>query len=446
MIHRLRFRLFLSFALVVVVTVGAVYLFTNQTAGDEIRRFDEQNRQLRLRSIGAELFIYYRNNGSWNGIQEYVVQWENLIGNRIILTKPEGTVVADSRNELISQTYLPETNGLVLSGPWLMGNAGTLYISPESSGGFASPLTLAGSIQRFLVWGGLLAIGLALLLTFFLSRRISSPIKTLSMAARRLGQGDLTQRVNLTNKGEMGELAQAFNSMASDLEHAEKLRRDMVADSAHELRTPLTNIRGYLEAIRDGIKQPDEESISSLEEEAALLSRLVDDLQELSLAEAGKLHLVLNEGDIEKLIRQAVNTRNPRAESKGLTLLSDLPNIPPLAMDTQRIGQVLNNLIDNAIAHTGSGGTIIVSAETTDHSVTVHVTDTGEGIPADELPNIFERFYRVDKSRTRRTGGSGLGLTIARRLVEAHGGTIKAESEPEKGSRFSFSLPLHDVK
>jgi signal transduction histidine kinase len=318
-----------------------------------------------------------------------------------------------------------------------------LYISPEPSAGFPSPVSLSQAISRFLLWGALLAVAIALLSTFFLSRRISAPIKALALAARRLGQGDLSERVQLKDKGEMGELAQAFNSMASDLERAEKLQRNMVADVAHELRTPLSNIKGYLEAVRDGVIKPDAETIRSLDEEAALLSRLVDDLQELSLAEAGELKLNRQPEDIGEVINKAVAAIQVQAQGKGISLTTDLPaGLPLCDIDSHRIGQVLRNLLENAIAHTGNGSSIMVTAEKQDNRVKVSVTDTGEGIPAEDLPYIFERFYRVDKSRARATGGSGLGLTIARRLVEAHGGKIEAQSEVGKGSRFSFTVPV----
>jgi signal transduction histidine kinase len=305
---------------------------------------------------------------------------------------------------------------------------------------------LSQAISRFLLWGALLAVAIALLFTFFLSRRISAPIKALALTARRLGQGDLSQRVQLKDKGEMGELAQAFNSMASDLERAEKLQRNMVADVAHELRTPLSNIRGYLEAVRDGVVKPDAETIHSLDEEAALLSRLVDDLQELSLAEAGELKLNRQPGDFGEVINKAVAAIRVQAQGKGISVAADLPEgLPPCDIDFQRIGQVLRNLLENAIAHTGNGGSVMVTAEKQDNWVKVSVTDTGEGIPAEELPNIFERFYRVDKSRARTTGGYGLGLTIAKRLVEAHGGKIEVQSELEKGSRFTFTVPVSSI-
>ncbi|HEY4711987.1 MAG TPA: ATP-binding protein, partial [Dehalococcoidia bacterium] len=322
---------------------------------------------------------------------------------------------------------------------------GKVYISsdPQAEPYVAPFRRLSASINRSLLLGGALAIVIALILTFILSRRMSSPIGVLAQAARRLGRGDLSQRVKLQSKGEVGMLAQAFNSMATDLERAEQLRRNLIADVAHELRTPLSNIRGYLEAIRDRVMKPNAATIRSLNEEAVLLSRLVDELQELSLAEAGELRLVYQAEDITKLIRQAVTPWQPKIAAKEISLSLDLPdNLPLVNIDWPRVNQVLNNLLENAVAYTRKGGTINVAAVTQGDWVEVSVSDTGEGISAKDLPYIFERFYRVDKSRARATGGSGLGLTIAKRLVEAHGGKITVQSKLGKGSRFSFTLPV----
>lgn len=453
MLHSLRFRLALAFALVILVAVGAVFFFVWRTASNEVRQYGELNQQGRLSRVELELGRYYRANGGWEGIQPYVEQWGSLYDTRIILTDPSGVVVADSQNKLLGQVYKsnPQDRPLPIFEGAMMGMlrqgsiAGILYISPEASVVFPSPLNLAGAISRFLLWGALLAIAIALLLTYFLARRISAPIKTLAATARRLGQGDLSQRVDFKEKGEIGELADAFNSMASELERDEELRRSMVADTAHELRTPLTNIRGYLEAVEEGLQKPDADLLRSIDEEAATLSRLVNDLQELSLAEAGELKLNFQTENVAAMVGQAVVAAGAQAAKKRISLTSQFATgLPALNIDRQRIGQVLRNLLDNAIAHTPAGGSIAIAAEKQTNAVKIIVSDTGEGIPPEDLPNIFERFYRVDKSRTRATGGSGLGLTIAKRLVEAHGGTIEAQSEPGKGSRFSFIIPATD--
>ena len=300
-----------------------------------------------------------------------------------------------------------------------------------------------GTIGRFFIWGGLVAIAIALLLTYFLSRRILAPVKALTSATRQFGKGDFSRRVDYKDKGELGELARSFNSMADDLEHTERLRRNMVADVAHELRTPLSNLKGYLEAISDGVVKLDEDTIQLLNEEASSLSRLVNDLQELSLADAGEINLIIQPEDVSRLVNEAVTAMQTKAMTKGLTIFNDLPStFPVVDIDSHRIKQVLLNLLDNAVAHTDPGGRITLTTRQQGNQIHISVADTGEGIPAKELPLIFERFYRVDKSRTRATGGSGLGLTIVKRLVEAHGGTIEVKSQPGQGSTFTFTIPV----
>jgi signal transduction histidine kinase len=446
MIHSLRFRLVVSFTLVILVSIGAVFFFINQATQSEIRKLEERTDQIRTSRMESELSMYYIQRGSWAGIQPFIEQWGNLYGERIILTDANGIIVADSEGELLGELHDPDSPGRPLLLQFRPNGVGTLYITPESSSlGISSLQVTFNAIGLFFIWGGLIAAAIALIVTFFLSRRVLAPVRSLTSAARQLGRGDFSQRVHVKDRGELGELADTFNSMASDLERAERLRRSMVADAAHELRTPLSNIRGQLEAVRDGVIKPDADTISSLNEEAVLLSRLVDDLQELSLAEAGELKLNRQTEDIARLIEQAVVAQQTQAATKGISVSADLPDkLPPVSIDPYRIGQVLRNLLENAIAHTGTGGTITVSARQQGNYIEVAVVDTGEGIPPEDLPNIFERFYRVDKSRARATGGSGLGLTITKRLVEVHGGKIEAHSEPGKGSRFSFTIPTTD--
>jgi len=447
MIHSLRFRLVASFTLVILVTIGTVFFFINQATQEELRQFEERANQLRTSKMITELSRYYLLRGSWIGIQPFVEQWGNLYEQRIILTDFGGTVVADSEGDLLGERHTSSFGGSPLPFGFLGGTIGTLYITPVSSSGvdFTSLQITFKSIGLFFIWGGLIAGAIALIMTFYLSRRFLAPVKSLTSAAALLGRGDFHQRVQIKDKGELGQLADTFNSMADDLERAEQSKRNMVADIAHELRTPLSNIRGYLEAVRDGVKKPDTDTIHSLEEEASILSRLVDDLQELSLAEAGELTLVRQAEDLVGLVRQVVAAIEGNVSAKGLSLTVEIPEkLPPVNIDSHRIGQVLRNLLENAIAHTGAGGTVTVAARQHEGVVVVSVTDTGEGIPPEDLPNIFERFYRVDKSRARATGGSGLGLTITKRLIEAHGCSIEAYSEMGKGSRFSFTLPVSE--
>ncbi|MFP3880533.1 MAG: sensor histidine kinase, partial [Dehalococcoidia bacterium] len=429
MIDRLWFRLSLAFAVIIVVTVGTIYYFVSQRVDVEMRYYQEISEKYNLeqiRSIRDRLKLHwYGAGGSWENVQSTVGDVATASGIRIILTDAYGMVIVDSQGEHeVEEHYDPATEESPLELSVGETIIGMVYVgrAPEAEPYFASPQRLSASVNRSLLLGASLAVVLALILTLVLSRRISSPIGVLSRAARRLGRGDLSQRVQFRGKGEVRQLAEAFDSMADDLEHAEQLRRNLVADVAHELRTPLSHIRGYLEAMRDRVVKPDAAALRSLDEEAAMLSRLVDELQELSLAEAGELKFVFQEEHIDKLVKQAIAGWQPQVTAKRISLSFDVPDsLPTVNIDWRRITEVLNNLLENAVAHTGKGGTIDVAATPRDGRVEIRVSDTGEGIPAEDLPNIFERLYRVDRSRARATGGSGLGLTIARRLVEAHG-------------------------
>ncbi len=479
MLYSLRVRLLLAFALVIVVTVGTVAFFASRGASDEVQLFERQSQEMRVSRLQRFLAGHYAFNGSWQNVQSLVSQIASSEEMRIVLTDATGMVVADSANLLVGKHYSPESGGTPIyppslpfrissrspapgeaPGPGLEAGSqsqppptpavalpadrllGTLYVGSERPDAVIYQ-RLAEKINSFLLWGALLAVGIAMALTFLLSRQILSPAKALAMAARRLARGDFSQRVQTRDRGELGELARTFNSMATELEQAEKMKRDMIADAAHELRTPLTNIRGYLEAVSDGVLKPDIETIRSLSEEVAVLSRLVDDLQELSLAEAGQLKLIREAADVGSLVDGAVAGLEAAARLKGVSLRTEVtPGLPMADVDVQRIGQVLRNLLTNALSHTAGGGTITVSATHEGSAIRLSVTDTGEGIAPEDLPYIFERYYRADRSRGRTTGGSGLGLTIAKRFVEAHGGTIGVESKPGEGSRFSFTVPV----
>jgi len=447
-IHSIRFRILLSFAIVILVTIGTVFFFINQATMAQIRQFGERIEQTGNSRIIMELSSYYHRYGTWEGIQPTVARWGDVQEKRIIITDADGVVVADSDEELLGESYESDTAGVlnVIQGPpWSMNTPGKIYINSEnpSAVDFNSQSLLYKAIGRFFLWGGLLAVIIALVITFVLSRRILAPVKALTNTARELGKGDFSKRVQVNDKGEIGELAYAFNSMAGNLEHAEKLRRNMVADVAHELRTPLSNVRGYLEAVQEGVLKPSKSVIDSLNEEAMLLSRMVDDLQELSLADAGALKMDFHSEYIINLIKQGVSLIAHQAKLKNISVILDLPAvITPINMDAHRIGQVLRNLLENAVIHTPGGGSITVKAMREENHVKVIVADTGEGIAEEDLPYVFERFYRADRSRTRATGGSGLGLTISKSLVEAHGGTMEVQSEQGKGSTFIFYLPV----
>jgi histidine kinase len=294
------------------------------------------------------------------------------------------------------------------------------------------------------------AFATALVLSLFISRQVTLPVQEMMAASERVADGHYDERVGVPGgaKGEdldeLGRLAQSFNQMAASLEQTETMRLELIGNVAHELRTPLSSIQGYMEGLIDGVVPAEAETFHLVHREADRLQRLVYDLQELSRVEAGAFELKLRPTPVSRLIETVILRLGRQFEEKGVALKTEImPDLPPVQADEGRIGQVLLNLVGNALQYTPAGGQVRIFARRQGNAVLVTVEDTGIGLAPDKLAHVFERFYRVDRSRSRAGGGSGIGLTIAQYLVEAHGGQIRAASEGlGRGSAFSFTLPV----
>ena len=297
--------------------------------------------------------------------------------------------------------------------------------------------------NRASLYAALAAILIALFLGIFLARRLTRPLHELTTATRAMAKGDLEQRVPVRSQDELGELAASFNQMSADLARASELRRQMTADIAHDLRTPLSVIAGYTEGLQDGVLPPTPETFQTMHQEAEHLSRLVEDLRTLSLADAGELTLIRQLVHPRELLERTAAAHLPRAQQLeiGLGVTADA-NLPPMNVDPERMAQVLGNLVSNALRHTPAGGRISLAAAQQGNNVLLTVQDNGVGIAPDRLPRIFDRFYRGDAARQAHEGESGLGLAIAKSLVELHGGTISVESTLREGATFTIALPV----
>lgn len=314
---------------------------------------------------------------------------------------------------------------------------------PEAEASGVVPLTGEGLVRVFGVV--LLVLVLTVVVSVAVSTRLVRPVHALTDAVRRMREGRGRSRVEVHDSGEIGQLADAFNEMAEHLERLEKQRRAMVSDVSHELRTPLSNLRGWLEAAQDGVADLDRERMGMLVGETLLLQDIVDDLQDLALADAGRLRLSPEPVDAGALVEQVVDSQRMRAAGAGLRLVAeagDEAGEVVVVADRTRLVQVVGNLLGNALRHTPEAGTVTVGARRSGGEAVIEVADTGVGIPAEDLPHVFDRFWRADKSRNRRTGGSGLGLAIVRNLVELHGGSVAVESTVGEGTTFTVRLPL----
>jgi two-component system sensor histidine kinase BaeS len=435
-------KLILSFLVIGLISIAMIVLLARQNTQTEFNRFVADRRG---QDLVTELANFYKINNSWNGVEAAIAS------SAAHFTEGASFTIADE-------------NGLAL---FEGGGYHTGDLIPENELQFGVPISVDGKtvgvlimehipfpgnpreeefIQRvnlLLLYSGLGASLVALLLGIFLSRTISRPIRELTRATHAVSEGDLTQQVPVRSKDEIGELSRAFNKMSAELSRSVNARKQMTADIAHELRTPLSLILGHAEAVHDGVLPPSPENFEIIREEAVRLEHLVDDLRILSLADAGELTIQPQTISPERLLQEVANLYRFQVQTKDLTL--DLDIVPPLAdleVDPGRMTQVLTNILDNALRHTPTGGRVTLAARGTLNGVELSVCDTGPGLPAADLPRIFDRFYRADESRQRGDGGSGLGLAIAKSIVLAHGGQIRAESEPGKGLTVIITLPV----
>ena len=473
--NRLGWKLTGTILLVVAVCISLMAIMVNLITTNEFNRYVSQSNMSRIQDIADSIGDFYNTQENWTGIGEVIDKLVWSANSRIVVADNSGVIVGDTEQEWLAE--YSDAIGLLNGTPIIVsGNSiGEAFVFTSSQGNGHGAGHMGGQGQQWVQYtdnsnmildtaqqdyldqvnrairiSAITGIAIALILGFLLTQYLINPIKALTGGARHITGGDLTYRVKVSSGDEIGELTETFNTMASRLEASEQTRKQLMADITHELKTPLTVIGGTVDGIMDGVFNPDIKHLETIKEQTTLLTRLIEDLRDISLAETGQLKLEKVYSDISELTGQVVAQFEKSAAEKGLKLqFNDMKALPKLLIDPARIKQAITNLLTNAIRHTPANGMISISIESRDKSerfgaehILISVSDTGEGIPPEHLPHIFDRFYRAKTARSRNDGGTGLGLAIASQMILAHGGSLWAESEPGTGSTFFIALPI----
>ncbi len=444
----LTMKLILAFLAVSLTGVALAALFVSRGTESEFNQFlFSQGRQ----SLIAEISEYYRENDSWAGVEE-VFPFQPIFRHGRPQLTPKGlsgiTLLDDTGTVIVAGfgfhigDQVPEADRASAELIDIDGHeVGWLILERNAFRKSHAEEAFLDQIRRTLIVSAAGATVIALLLGVFLARTLTRPLLELTSATYAVAQGDLAQMVPVRSQDELGRLAKSFNQMNAKLARLRDLRRQMTADIAHELRTPLSIIIGHAEAVEDGVLPPSRETFDIIHDEAQRLEKLIDDLQMLSLAEAGELQLSRRLVSPQSLLQNTATAYAPQAKQQDITLkIKTSPDLPDINVDPDRMAQVLGNILANSLRYSPVGSQIILSSRLISNVVELRIQDTGPGIAPVELENIFDRFYRGDKSRHRHEGGSGLGLAIAKSIVEIHGGQIRADSELGKGTTTIISI------
>jgi two-component system sensor histidine kinase BaeS len=441
---KLAWKLLLGYVLVIGVSISTFAILANRSTERELRLM--MGRTPQAATLAAEqLAAYYSGRGSWDGLERLYAGPEHMGG------MGRGMQAAMGVPAVVDVEGMPLLGGLIGrqdtegAAPITVDGAVVGYVlPPATAGAVAAEQDSVQRINQAILLAALLSMAAALVGAALLTSSLLNPVRELTSASRALAAGDLARRVGVRTRDELGELSEAFNHMAHSLQQAEMLRRDMTADIAHELRNPLSVMQARVEAVMDGIYPPTPENLQPVLEQTRLLSRLVEDLRTLALADAGQLPLERTEISLRGLLERTVNGYRAQTQTAGVELRLVLPDAEDVRAeaDPGRIEQVLGNLLANALRHAPSGTAIDVQLEVRGDRAVIEIADRGDGIPTDALRSVFERFYRADRARSRTDGGTGLGLAISRQIVQAHGGVIQAANRPAGGAAFTVEIPV----
>ena len=439
----MRRKLFLALMGTAIVSIATVVLLLRTTTQHQVHAFMDEGSPWGFQETLQALETHYASRGSWEGVADVLDARPSGTGaphsGGLILTDAQGRILYPSARAGKTWTEAQRRAALPVQ---VDGRTVGYAIPPMAGHGVASSRALLRRLDWAALAAALTALALAAALAWALSNRILRPVHALTTAARQLAQGDLSVRVPESGDEELATLARAFNHMAEALQQAEESRRRLMTDIAHELRTPLAVQQAHLEALQDGVYPLTPENLAPVVEQNHLLARLVRDLRTLTLADTGQLPLERDALDVRTWLPRVVETFRAAAQQRGMALDVALPSESAwVHADAARLEQILHNLLANALRHTPPGGRIEVRAAVAGDEVHIQVRDTGPGLPPGEEERVFERFYRLDKSRARTSGGSGLGLSIARSLARAHGGDLTAANHPQGGAVFTLRLP-----
>ena len=457
----MRTKLFLSTLIIAIITLTFSMLSVNFVFKQQFTDYLTQADETTIEQLPSRLSALYQTKGTWDPTSLDEVSHSLPIDAVVTLTDPKGKLIATLNNPMEEMmhgqggmgmgmgmgmsTYSTtswKTKTFTVSGP--LGTLATAEVRYPATAQILNPqdVLFQSAVFRSLLFAGGLALLFGIILSYFTSRQLVAPLRRLTQAANRIGHGHLDERVSIRSKDEVGQLANAFNAMADNLDRQETLRKQFTADIAHELRTPLTSIKSYIEAFQDNVLPANQENLSSIHEEIDRLVDLSSDLKDLNVAEIGALQLILEPVDLKHLLDKIIRSLNPLIQEKELTLNWNATKEPvTMSGDERLLTRLFYNLVHNAYRYSNSGGQITVALTQTPDYCEIKIKNTGMSIPKDDLPLIFERFYRADKSRTRETGGTGIGLALVRQITNLHQGSITVQSKVGQETEFIVQLP-----